>query len=87
MVAKYTVPARKPSPIGYRLTVEGYQSMLAVLDEAQQFAIAVKRRAARYPDLYVARNTLAHVFDHLARRVDEVLKHFAPISSRRSASR
>lgn len=87
MVYKSAVRARKPFPIGYRLTVEGYQNMLAVLDEVQQFASTARRRAARYPELYVARNTLAHVFDHLARRLDEVLKQLSPISHRHSALR
>jgi hypothetical protein len=82
VIDKPPVSRRKLSPIEYSLSLEGYQNLCAALDEVQLFAAVVKRRASRYPELRVNRNTMAHFFEHMAQRIDDVLKHLSPLSSR-----
>lgn len=68
----FTPPPTRPLT-RYALTEDAYESLCGVRDELLLFAARAGRRATRYPDMLVHRNTLAHCFEHLAKRVDALL--------------
>jgi hypothetical protein len=68
----FTPPPPRPLT-RYALTAEAYESLCSVRDELLLFAARAGRRATREPDILVHRNTLAHCFEHLAKRVDSLL--------------
>ncbi|GAB2577790.1 hypothetical protein ISP15_01205 [Dyella jejuensis] len=55
------------------LTAEDLEHLCGLRDELLLLAACAARRATREPELVVCRNTLAHCFEHLAQRLDEVL--------------
>jgi hypothetical protein len=57
----------------YTLPPKAYKDLCIVRDELRLFAAVAARRAARNPEMLVYRNTLAHCFDHLAQRVDDIV--------------
>jgi hypothetical protein len=67
-------PSRSPSLMAaITLPPEAYASLCSVRDELRLLATFAGRRAHRERQVLVCRNTLAHCFEHLAQRVDEVV--------------
>jgi hypothetical protein len=68
---------RNPLPLtAVTLPPEAYRELCNIRDELRLFAAMTVRQAQRRPKVEMCRNTLAHCFDHLANRVDEVVDMF-----------
>ncbi|GLQ98776.1 XAC0095 family protein [Dyella mobilis] len=66
--------SRSPSLIAaITLSPEGYRILCNLRDELRLLASIAERQANRERQVLVCRNTMAHCFEHLAQRVDEVV--------------
>jgi hypothetical protein len=73
MADKPARPHGKPSTEHYTVPPKAYKDLCIVRDQLRQFTAVVARRASRRPKMVIYRNTLAHCFDHLARRVEKIV--------------
>jgi hypothetical protein len=76
MADKPFVPSDTTPATHYELPLKAYKDLCLVRDELRLFAAVSARRGAVKPEMLVCRNTLAHCFDHLAQRVEDIVKLF-----------
>ncbi|QAU22783.1 hypothetical protein EO087_01285 [Dyella sp. M7H15-1] len=74
MTGKPFVPRGTSLPAHYALPAGAFQDLCVVRDELRLFAAVTARRATHDPEVLICRNTLAHCFDHLAQRVDDIVR-------------
>ena len=73
MKNKPFVPGNPASLNQYALPVDAVKSLCVVRDELRLFAEVTARHAAQRPEVLMCRSTLAHCFEHLAQRVEDIV--------------
>jgi hypothetical protein len=57
----------------YTLPADAYKNLCNVRDELALFAAVSARRSAENPDVVIRRNMLAHCFEYLLQRLEDVV--------------